>query len=101
MTRYIFDNNIAFHFSGVVLVTTPQQASLQVVRRGITMLKKLNVPIVGIVQNMSNIICPSCNKNVSLFGNGTKQLADENGMLSNILSCLLKRFSSIISRWVG
>ncbi|XP_075228415.1 NUBP iron-sulfur cluster assembly factor, mitochondrial isoform X1 [Lycorma delicatula] len=66
--------------TGVVLVTTPQQAALQVVRRGITMLKKLNIPIVGIIENMSNITCPNCKTSISLFGSGTHQLAKEHGI---------------------
>ncbi|RZF47353.1 hypothetical protein LSTR_LSTR012857 [Laodelphax striatellus] len=66
--------------SGVVLVTTPQQAALQVVRRGVTMFEKLGVPIAGIVQNMSSVKCTNCSSTISLFGDGTKKMADDLGI---------------------
>ncbi|XP_039285528.1 uncharacterized protein LOC111045531 [Nilaparvata lugens] len=66
--------------SGVVLVTTPQQAALQVVRRGVTMFEKLAVPIAGIVQNMSSVACPNCASTISLFGDATTKMADDLGI---------------------
>lgn len=62
---------------GAVLITTPHNASLQVTKRGAKMLKKLNIPIIGIVENMSSIKCPNCLSNVKLFGMGTDNLAEE------------------------
>lgn len=64
---------------GALLVTTPQQTSLQVTRRGANMFQKLNVPIIGIVENMSYIKCPSCSSTVDLFGSGTESFATEIG----------------------
>ncbi|XP_014289624.1 iron-sulfur cluster transfer protein NUBPL [Halyomorpha halys] len=63
--------------SGVIMVTTPQKAAVQVARRGGSMLQKLSVPIIGIVENMSYIRCPNCSHEVSLFGDNTKDLATE------------------------
>lgn len=59
------------------MVTTPQTAALQVLRRGITMLRKLDVPIAGIVENMGSAKCPSCNESFQIFGKGTASLAQE------------------------
>ncbi|KAG5894976.1 hypothetical protein JTB14_009707 [Gonioctena quinquepunctata] len=62
--------------SGVVLVTTPQTAALEVTRRGAAMFKKLNVPIIGIVENMNYVKCTSCSENINIFGKGTATLAE-------------------------
>jgi len=57
---------------GGVIVTTPQEASLGVVRKGIAMFQKVNVPILGIVENMSFFTTPS-GERVEIFGNGGGQ----------------------------
>src|SRR5437667_7961760 len=54
---------------GGVIVTTPQEASLGVVRKGIAMFQKVNVPILGIVENMSYYTTPS-GERVEIFGHG-------------------------------
>jgi ATP-binding protein involved in chromosome partitioning len=54
---------------GGVIVTTPQEASLGVVRKGIAMFEKVNVPILGIVENMSYYITPT-GERVEIFGHG-------------------------------
>src|SRR3989475_6512693 len=54
---------------GGVIVTTPQEASLGVVRKGIAMFQKLNVPILGIVENMSYFTTPT-GERVEIFGHG-------------------------------
>lgn len=54
---------------GGVIVTTPQEASLGVVRKGIAMFEKVNVPILGIVENMSYYMTPS-GERVEIFGHG-------------------------------
>jgi len=54
---------------GGVIVTTPQEASLGVVRKGIAMFQKVNVPILGIVENMSYYTTPS-GQRVEIFGHG-------------------------------
>ncbi|XP_066252417.1 iron-sulfur cluster transfer protein NUBPL [Euwallacea similis] len=63
--------------NGVVLVTIPQSAALEVTKRGAVMYKKLNIPIIGLVENMSIVKCPSCLKDISVFGEGAQVLADE------------------------
>jgi len=57
---------------GGVIVTTPQAASLGVVRKGITMFNKVNVPILGIVENMSSFTAPN-GERVDIFGHGGGQ----------------------------
>lgn len=65
--------------SGVVIVTTPQKAALDVARKGARMFQKMNVPIAGLVENMTNITCPKCLEQVSLFGEGGTILSKELG----------------------
>ncbi|XP_076549368.1 iron-sulfur cluster transfer protein NUBPL-like isoform X1 [Osmia lignaria lignaria] len=66
--------------TGALLVTTPQKAALEVTTRGANMFKRLNIPIVGIVENMSNVICPKCNNKITLYGDGTETIAKELGV---------------------
>lgn len=56
--------------SGAVMVTTPQAVSQADVRRAIMMFRKVEVPILGVVENMSYFICPDNNKKYEIFGSG-------------------------------
>jgi ATP-binding protein involved in chromosome partitioning len=56
--------------SGSIIVSTPQDVALIDARKGINMFKKVNVPILGIVENMSYFICDSCNKRHEIFSYG-------------------------------
>jgi ATP-binding protein involved in chromosome partitioning len=56
--------------SGAVVVTTPQVVSVADSRRAVAMYRKLNVPTLGIVENMSHFVCPSCDHESDLFGKG-------------------------------
>ncbi len=61
-----------------VCVTTPQKVALDDTERSLDMFKKLNIPIAGIVENMSGFICPETNKEYDIFGKGTtKPLAEK------------------------
>jgi len=60
----------AVPISGVVLVTTPQEVALSDVAKALAMLQRLNVPIVGLVENMSAFICPHCGEATEIFGRG-------------------------------
>ena len=68
--------------SGAIVVTTPQQVSLQDSRRGLAMFKQLRVPLLGVVENMSVFIPPDMpNKKYEIFGRGGGQiLAGENNL---------------------
>ena len=56
--------------AGAVIVSTPQDLALIDARRGITMFKKVDVPTLGIVENMSYFLCPHCNTRSDIFGHG-------------------------------
>ncbi len=56
--------------SGAVIVCTPQDLALLDARRGIAMFRRVNVPLLGLVENMSNFCCPACNRLTPIFGHG-------------------------------
>ncbi len=56
--------------SGAVIVTTPQDVSLIDARKGLAMFQKVNVPILGIVENMSYFLCPKCGHREEIFKHG-------------------------------
>ncbi|MHB9030158.1 MAG: P-loop NTPase [Candidatus Latescibacterota bacterium] len=61
-----------------VIVTTPQRVSVDDVRKSIDFCRKLEMPIAGVVENMSGFICPHCGENVDIFETGGgKKLAEE------------------------
>jgi ATP-binding protein involved in chromosome partitioning len=67
--------------SGVVMVTTPQDVALLDVRKGLAMFRKLNVPILGIVENMSYFVAPDTGTRYPIFGEGGgAKIADEFGV---------------------
>lgn len=66
--------------TGAVMVTTPQDVSLHDVRKGLAMFRQLNVPILGVVENMSHYTCPH-GERLHLFGSGGgRTIADEYGV---------------------
>ncbi|MCK5146616.1 Mrp/NBP35 family ATP-binding protein [bacterium] len=63
-----------------VVVTTPQDVSLADCRRAVTMAKKLEIPRIAVVENMSGLICPHCDKSIDIFDSGGgEKLALETG----------------------
>jgi ATP-binding protein involved in chromosome partitioning len=56
--------------AGAVLVTTPQMVSLADTRRAVQMYRKLNIPTIGLIENMSHFLCPSCGHESDVFGKG-------------------------------
>jgi len=68
----------ATHVHGAVIVTTPQPVSTGDALRGAKMFERVNVPVLGIVENMSYLLCAHCGKPTPLFGSGGgRALADE------------------------
>lgn len=55
---------------GAVIVSTPQDLALIDARRGVAMFKRVNVPVLGVVENMSYFLCPSCGSRSDIFGHG-------------------------------
>ena len=71
----------SFPLTGAIVVSTPQDVSLKIARRGIRMMQQVKVPILGIVENMSGFTCPSCREVTHIFhqGGGMK-IADSLGV---------------------
>ena len=63
--------------AGAVVVTTPQTVAVADSRRAVAMYKKLNVPVLGLVENMSHFVCPSCDHESDIFGRGGGESAAE------------------------
>jgi ATP-binding protein involved in chromosome partitioning len=61
--------------TGAVIVSTPQDVALLDAGKALMMFKKLNVPVLGIVENMSTFVCPHCGDPTDLFGHGGAQAA--------------------------
>lgn len=67
--------------SGIVMVTSPQLLALMVVRKAVHMAEKMDIALLGVVENMSYVQCPKCGEKVYLFGHGkSAELADELGV---------------------
>ncbi|MEK0327858.1 MAG: Mrp/NBP35 family ATP-binding protein [Nitrosopumilus sp.] len=56
--------------TGILVVTTPQEVASNIAVKAIGMFNKLNVPIIGVIENMSSFVCPNCNENHYIFGQG-------------------------------
>ena len=56
--------------SGIVIVTTPQEAALSIAAKALAMFRRLDVPILGVVENMSYFVCPHCGERSYIFSNG-------------------------------
>ena len=64
-----------------VIVTTPQEVSVMDAERAINMAKQLEIPFIGVVENMSGFVCPHCSAVLNIFGEGGgKKLADDYGI---------------------
>jgi ATP-binding protein involved in chromosome partitioning len=67
--------------AGAVVVTTPQLVSLADSRRAVAMYKKLNIPPIGILENMSHFVCPNCEHESDIFGHGGgERMAEDLGV---------------------
>ncbi|MCV6638855.1 iron-sulfur cluster carrier protein ApbC [Candidatus Albibeggiatoa sp. nov. NOAA] len=67
--------------SGAVIVTTPQDIALLDARKGLKMFEKVNIPVLGVVENMSIHICSKCGHEEHIFGEGGGQkMAEESGV---------------------
>ncbi len=56
--------------SGALIVTTPQEVALADVERGVAMFRQVEVPVLGVVENMSEYVCPECGEHEAIFGSG-------------------------------
>lgn len=66
---------------GIIIVTSPQDLVSMIVAKAVNMAKKMNVPILGLVENMSYFECPDCGKKISIFGDSQiEKVAKEHGV---------------------
>ena len=66
---------------GIVIVTSPQDLVSMIVKKACKMAKLMNVPIIGIVENMSYLVCPDCGKQIDIFGKSKlEEVAEETGL---------------------
>ena len=66
---------------GIVIVTSPQDLVSMIVKKACKMAKLMNVPVVGIVENMSYLVCPDCGKQIDIFGKSKlEEIAAETGL---------------------
>ncbi len=66
---------------GAVIVTTPQDLALVDVRKSVTFCRHLNLPVIGVIENMSGYVCPHCGENADIFkSGGGERLAEEMGV---------------------
>ncbi|MBI3597387.1 MAG: Mrp/NBP35 family ATP-binding protein, partial [Nitrospirae bacterium] len=63
--------------TGAVIVTTPQNVALHDSKKGLGMFQKVNVPVLGIIENMSYFVCPHCHERTEIFSHGGGKLAAE------------------------
>lgn len=65
--------------TGVIIVTTPQEVALLDARKSVCFAKKINIPVIGIIENMSGLNCPHCGKEIDVFkkGGGEKLAAEQ------------------------
>jgi ATP-binding protein involved in chromosome partitioning len=71
----------AVPISGTVLVTTPQEVSLSDVAKALSMLQRMSVPVIGVIENMSAFVCAHCGEATEIFGRGGgERFATEHGL---------------------
>lgn len=67
---------------GVIIVTMPSELSRAVVRKAITFAERMGMPIIGVIENMSGYVCPTCGKRIDIFQAGAgKKMAEETGVM--------------------
>ena len=66
---------------GIIIVTSPQELVSMIVAKAVNMAKKMDIPILGVVENMSYLECPDCKKHIHVFGEShVEQAAQETGL---------------------
>ena len=66
---------------GIIVVTSPQDLVSMIVEKAVKMAKMMNIPVIGLVENMSYLTCPDCGKKIEVFGkSGVDAIAEANGL---------------------
>ena len=66
--------------SGVIMVSLPQDMVGMIVTKSLNMARMLNIPVYGVVQNMSYVKCPHCGEKINIFGSDTSSIVLEQGI---------------------
>lgn len=82
---------------GSVVVTTPQDVALTSVRKSLKFAETLKVPVIGLVENMSGVICPECGKEIDIFGRGGIEKAAEDFSIQILTALPIEPSISITS----
>jgi ATP-binding protein involved in chromosome partitioning len=69
---------------GVVIISTPQEVAVLDARRAIQLVQRMNVRVLGIVENMSEFVCPECGKSYKIFGEGAAKKAAEDYKIDHL-----------------
>lgn len=73
--------------NGVFMVTLPQDFVSVIVKKGINMAEKMNIPVLGVIENMSYIMCPDCSSKFSFYGEENKVDLGEVDIISKVPMC--------------
>ena len=65
------------NIDGAVIVSTPQKVALADAKKGLKMFEKVQIPVLGLIQNMSSFVCPKCQEITHVFGSQDNLIADE------------------------
>ena len=66
---------------GIIIVTSPQELVSMIVAKAVKMAQMMNVPIIGIIENMSYVLCPDCGKVIRIFGEShVEEVAERHGL---------------------
>ena len=66
---------------GIIIVTSPQELVSMIVEKAVNMADMMNIPILGLVENMSYLKCPDCNKEIQVFGEShVEEIAQKHGL---------------------
>lgn len=66
--------------SGAVIVTSPQDLVSMIVKKAYNMAQMMNIPVLGMIENMSYVVCPECGEQFKIFGSGSETVAQEVGV---------------------
>ena len=66
---------------GIIIVTSPQELVSMIVQKAVKMAQKMDIPVIGVVENMSYLVCPDCGKHIEVFGHSSlEETAKEYGL---------------------
>ncbi|MEG0310388.1 MAG: Mrp/NBP35 family ATP-binding protein [Eubacterium sp.] len=67
--------------NGIIIVTSPQELVSMIVEKAVNMANMMNIPIIGVIENMSYVTCPDCNKKINIFGEShIEEVASKNNL---------------------